>query len=255
MGWRYDSLFFLSLPEEKRKENYHKLTFSMWYYYTERFILSLSHDEVVGGKGTILDKMHGSEEEKLSQIRAYYAYMYMHPGKKLSFMGNELGERTEWNESREVEFELLKEKPHKGLYDFVCELQKLYKSNKTLYAREYERDNYEWLYCQDGGELLYVMKRKDKEKAYVCVLNFGRDPILGFKLALDKPEEAAPSDEAKPVKKKKAAKKDESWKCILCSEWECFGGSLAQKRDTISSKDRVMDISIPGFSACIYEVV
>ncbi len=256
MGWMYDSLYFLSLPVEKRKENYHKLTFSMWYYYTERFILSLSHDEVVGGKGTILEKMHGSEEEKLAQIRAYYAYMYMHPGKKLSFMGNELGERTEWNESREVEFELLKEKPHKGLYDFVCELQKLYKGNKVFYAREYERDNYEWLYCRDDGELLYVMKRMDKDKAYVCVLNFGREPILGYELALDKPEEETSSDDTKPVKKKKkAAKKEESWKCILCSEWECFGGSLMQKRDTISSKERVMTISIPGYSACIYEVV
>ena len=254
MGWMYDSLYFLSLPAEQRGANYHKLTFSMWYYYTERFILSLSHDEVVGGKGTILEKMHGSEEEKFAQIRTYYAYMYMHPGKKLSFMGNELGERTEWNETREVEFELLKEKRHKGLYDCVCDLQKLYRENEVLYAREYERDNYEWLYCQDGGELLYVMKRMDKNKAYVCAINFGREDIKEFPLALDKEEAEEKTSEEKTAKKKKSRKKDESWNCVLCTGWEKYGGSIPVKKEKISSKERVMKLSIPGYCAVIYEV-
>ena len=254
MGWMYDSLYFLSLPAEQRGANYHKLTFSMWYYYTERFILSLSHDEVVGGKGTILEKMHGSEEEKFAQIRTYYAYMYMHPGKKLSFMGNELGERTEWNETREVEFELLKEKRHKGLYDCVCDLQKLYRENEVLYAREYERDNYEWLYCQDGGELLYVMKRMDKNKAYVCAINFGREDIKEFPLALDKEEAEEKTSEEKTAKKKKSRKKDESWNCVLCTGWEKYGGSVPVKKEKISSKERVMKLSIPGYCAVIYEV-
>jgi len=253
MGWMYDSLYFLSLPAEQRKANYHKLTFSMWYYYTERFILSLSHDEVVGGKGTILEKMHGSEEEKFAQIRTYYAYMYMHPGKKLSFMGNELGERTEWNESREVEFELLKEKQHKGLYDWVCDLQRLYRNNEVLYAREYERDNYEWLYCDDSSELLYVMKRMDKKKAYVCVINFGRESILNFPLSLDKPEPEEETAEA-TARKKKKKKAEERWKTVLCSEWQQYGGSMALRKDTITSKERIMDINIPGYCAVIYEV-
>ena len=106
MGWMYDGLYYMSLSPQQRISEYHKLTFSMWYFYNERFILSLSHDEVVGGRGTILGKIPGSEEERFAQLRAYYTYMLMHPGKKLQFMGNEVGELTEWNEGREVEFEL-----------------------------------------------------------------------------------------------------------------------------------------------------
>ena len=253
MGWMYDSLYFLSLPTDQRKKEYHKLTFSMWYYYTERFILSLSHDEVVGGAGTILEKMPGSDEEKFAQARAYYAYMYMHPGKKLSFMGNELGERTEWNEQREVEFSLLEQPLHKGLYQCICELQKLYRTQEALYAREYDRDNYEWLYCKEGDVLLYVFRRMTKEKSFVCALNFGNEAIREFALPLD-PEEETEEKPGETKKKKKAKKAEESWKSILCTEWDCFGGSLAKKAGTIRSKERVMELNLLPYSAVIYEV-
>ncbi|MCR5250496.1 MAG: 1,4-alpha-glucan branching protein GlgB [Lachnospiraceae bacterium] len=259
MGWMYDSLYFLSLPVEQRRANYHKLTFSMWYFYDERFILSLSHDEVVGGRGTILEKMHGSEDSKIAQIRAYYAYMYMHPGKKLSFMGNEVGERTEWNETREVEFNLLAEPLHKGLFDLVCDLQKLYCSEEVLYAKEYERDNYEWLYCRDDGPLLYVMKRIGKGKSFVCALNFGAEALEAFELPLDKEEpEAAEAENAAEAKakpaKKKSAKKEESWTSVICTDWKCYGGALDADKKTIRSDKRKMSIDLQPYSAVIYEV-
>ncbi|MBR3525580.1 MAG: 1,4-alpha-glucan branching protein GlgB [Lachnospiraceae bacterium] len=255
MGWMYDGLYFLSLPPARRKQEYHKLTFSMWYYYNERFILSLSHDEVVGGAGTILEKIPGTDEEKFAQARAYYAYMYMHPGKKLSFMGNELGERTEWNEQREVEFSLLEQPLHRGLYDCICELQKLYCSEEVLYSREYERDNYEWLYCKEGAAPLYVFRRMTKEKSYVCALNFGDEEIKDFALALDPEEEAEEKAEEKAAaKKKKAKKKEESWKSILCTGWERFGGSQPESRETIRSRERVMELNLMPYSAVIYEV-
>ena len=123
-----------------------------------------------------------------------------------------------------------------------------------LYAREYERDNYEWLYCQDGGELLYVMKRMDKNKAYVCAINFGREDIKEFPLALDKEEAEEKTSEEKTAKKKKNRKKDESWNCVLCTGWEKYGGSIPVKKEKISSKERVMKLSIPGYCAVIYEV-
>ena len=260
MGWMYDSLYFMSLPPEQRYGAYHKLTFSMWYYYTERFILSLSHDEVVGGKGTIVSKMPGSEEDRFAQARAYYAYMYMHPGKKLSFMGNELGETEEWNETREVDFPLLEKPLNKGLYKLICDLQKMYLTEPVLYKCEYDRDNYEWLYCQEGDKLLYVMKRSLKGRSLVCVLNFGAEAIKGYELKLDKeePEEekseekkASVEETKKPVKK--AKKKEENWSCVLCSRWTRYGGELKEKRGTITSKDRVMELNVPAYCAMIYE--
>ncbi|MBR5420934.1 MAG: 1,4-alpha-glucan branching protein GlgB [Lachnospiraceae bacterium] len=253
MGWMYDSLHFLSLPAEQRLREYHKLTFSMWYFYNERFILSLSHDEVVGGAGTILEKMHGSEEEKIAQLRAFYTYMYMHPGKKLSFMGNELGEREEWNESRQVDFDLLELPVHKKLYDCVCALQSLYRENPCLYKKDYERDNYVWLYCKEGDKLLYVFKRMLKEKSLVCVLNFGPEDIEDFELALD-PEEAESEEKKEAAGKKKKKKKDESWKCIFNTGWERFGGSLKEKKESMSSKERIMKLSVPKYCGMIWEV-
>ncbi|MBR1471992.1 MAG: 1,4-alpha-glucan branching protein GlgB [Lachnospiraceae bacterium] len=256
MGWMYDSLYFLSRPVQQREAAYHKMTFSMWYFYTERFILSLSHDEVVGGAGTILEKMHGSDAEKFAQARTYYTYMYAHPGKKLSFMGNELGERVEWNESREVEFELLKQPLHKGLYDLLCDLQKLYVSEPVLYADEYARDNFEWLYCEQGPEILYVMKRKRKDRAYVCVMNFGANAIEGHALPLDRPEaeEQVEEKEQKKRAKKAPKKKEESWNLLLSTEWKKYGGSLPQKKTVLKSKKREMILNIPAFSAAVYEV-
>ncbi|MBR3515240.1 MAG: 1,4-alpha-glucan branching protein GlgB [Lachnospiraceae bacterium] len=256
MGWMYDSLYFLSQPVAQREPAYHKMTFSMWYFYTERFILSLSHDEVVGGRGTILEKMPGTDEEKFAQARAYYTYMYAHPGKKLSFMGNELGERTEWNESREVEFDLLKQPLHKGLYDLITDLQKLYVSEPVLYADEYGRDNFTWLYCEQGPKLLYVMKRMKKDKAYVYVMNFGDAPIEGYLLPLDKPEpeDAAEVGAESKTKKKPVKKKEESWNLVLSTDWKKYGGTRAEKSVVLRSKKREMELDVPAFSAAVYEV-
>lgn len=253
MGWMYDSLYFLSLTPEERRNNYHKLTFSMWYYYTERFILSLSHDEVVGGKGTLLEKMHGSDEDKFAQLRAYYVYMYMHPGKKLNFMGNEIAERQEWNETKEVEFELLKKKEHKGIYELVCKLQKLYNEKKALFANEYDRENYEWLYCDDKDEPVYVMKRMNGKESFVAVINFSDKDIKGFEIKLDKEEEKTEGAEDAEAPKKKAKKKEESWKLILDSNAEEYGGEGSKAASELKSSKRVMTIDIPAYSGLIYE--
>ncbi|MCR5119632.1 MAG: 1,4-alpha-glucan branching protein GlgB [Lachnospiraceae bacterium] len=255
MGWMYDSLYFLSLTPEERKKNYHKLTFSMWYYYTERFILSLSHDEVVGGRGTLLEKMHGSDADKFAQLRAYYIYMYMHPGKKLNFMGNELAERQEWNETKELEFSLLDKAEHKGIYELVCELQKLYNKNEALFANEYDRENYEWLYCDDKAEPVYVMKRIGKKKSFVAVINFSDKDIRDFELKLDKEEEEKKDGEdAEKKTQKKSVKKEESWKLILCSEDKAFGGSGMAEDTGLKSSKRIMNMDIPAYSGSIYEV-
>ncbi len=237
MGWMYDSLKFLSLPVDQRKDEYHKMTFSMWYYHTEKFILSLSHDEVVGGAGTLLHKIHGNEEERFAQLRAYFAYMFAHPGKKLSFMGNELAEEEEWNESREVEFDLMKKPANAGVFALIADLQKMYMENEELYATEYEKENFLWLYCEQDEKLLYVMKRIGKKKSFVTVLNFRDRDLEDYELELD-PE----------------VKKEETWKLVLHSGWKKYGGELAARKSSIRSAERVMKISIPAYSAMVYEV-
>ena len=108
MGWMNDTLDYFRTAPEYRSRDYHKLTFSMMYYYNDVFLLPLSHDEVVHGKATIAQKMHGEYEEKFPQARAFYMYMYAHPGKKLNFMGNEIGQLREWDEKREQDWDILK---------------------------------------------------------------------------------------------------------------------------------------------------
>ena len=114
MGWMNDTLDYFRTAPEYRSRDYHKLTFSMMYYYNDVFLLPLSHDEVVHGKATIAQKMHGEYEEKFPQARAFYMYMYAHPGKKLNFMGNEIGQLREWDEKREQDWMLLDYPLHAG---------------------------------------------------------------------------------------------------------------------------------------------
>ena len=265
MGWMYDSLYYMSLSPGQRISEYHKLTFSMWYFYNERFILSLSHDEVVGGRGTILGKIPGSEEERFAQLRAYYTYMLMHPGKKLQFMGNEVGELTEWNEGREVEFELLERPLNKGLYDLICELNSLYAGNKAFYSGEYEPGQFEWLHCEQDGRALYVMKRNDASGSFAAVLNFGDAASEGFEIrAVKAPEE---DDEKSPEgnteekkaesgksRKKQNRIKEENWKLILDTGWKKFGGNIDKKNETHKTKAGILSINIGAFEAKIYKI-
>ena len=260
MGWMYDSLYFMGLDPEARAREYHKMTFSMWYFYNERFILSLSHDEVVGGRGTILNKIPGTEEEKFAQLRAYYVYMMMHPGKKLQFMGNEVGEETEWNESREVEFDLLKNARNKGLYALLCELNKLYTENPAFYEDEYEPGQFEWLHCEQDGRVLFVMKRNDKKGGYAAVLNFSDKAVEDFeftavKLSEEKDEEKSDAPDEKTKKAKKAPKiKDEKWELVADTNWKAYGGTKAKKVQKLNSKEGIIKTDIDAFEARIYKV-
>ncbi len=260
MGWMYDSLYFMGLDPEARAREYHKMTFSMWYFYNERFILSLSHDEVVGGRGTILNKIPGTEEEKFAQLRAYYVYMMMHPGKKLQFMGNEVGEETEWNECREVEFDLLKNARNKGLYALLCELNKLYTENPAFYENEYEPGQFEWLHCEQDGRVLFVMKRNDKNGGFAAVLNFSDKAVEDFeftavKLPEEKDEEKNEVSDEKAKKAKKAPKiKDEQWELVADTNWKAYGGTKAKKAQKLNSKEGIIKTNIDAYEARIYKV-
>lgn len=130
-----DTVDYFRTGPEYRTENYHKLTFSMMYYYDARFLLPLSHDEVVHGKATIMQKMNGDYDNKFPQARALYMYMYAHPGKKLNFMGNEIGQLREWDEKREQDWMLLDYPIHEGFARFMKDLNHLYLEHLALWEK------------------------------------------------------------------------------------------------------------------------
>ena len=174
MGWMNDFLNYMKLDPLYRKYHHNDLTFSMVYAYSEKFMLVLSHDEVVHGKASMLSKMPGEEADKFANLRAGYGYMMTHPGKKLLFMGQDIAEYDEWNEERGVEWELLKYDYHEQIRRFVKRLNELYRKNPALYAEDDSWDGFEWIDCIDANEctLSYLRKSDKEEETLLVCLNF-----------------------------------------------------------------------------------
>ena len=171
MGWMNDTLEFFSTSVMYRSRDYHKLTFSMKYFENEQFILPLSHDEVVHGKGSILRKMKGNDEERFSQARALYLYMYAHSGKKLNFMGNELGQPSEWNEKNQLDWELLENPENASFNRFIKAVNHMYLSCEPLHL-DYEKGNFKWLDCDSEEDCIYAFLRKGNGENIVAMFNF-----------------------------------------------------------------------------------
>ena len=160
MGWMNDFLEYMKLDPYFRKNNHYKMTFSTSYAYSEKYILVLSHDEVVHLKCSMWSKMPGIYEDKFHNLRAGYTYMCGHPGKKLLFMGQEFGQKREWSEEREIDWFLLAEPLHKQLQDYVRDLWKLYRKYPALYATDYDGRGFEWINADDCDRSIYSFMRK-----------------------------------------------------------------------------------------------
>ena len=154
-----------------RSRDYHKLTFSMLYFYNERYILPLSHDEVVHGKATIVQKMNGQYDEKWPQERALAMYMIAHPGKKLNFMGNEFGQLREWDEKRQQDWDMLKYPLHDSFHQFVKKLNQIYLKYTALHY-DYDPTNFCWEDCNSIDRCVYAIRRKSADGDILAVLNF-----------------------------------------------------------------------------------
>lgn len=172
MGFMNDTLNYFRTAPEYRSANYHKLTFSMMYYYNERYLLPFSHDENVHGKATILQKMNGEYEEKFPQGRALYLYMYIHPGKQLNFMGGEIGQLREWDEHREQDWDLRKYPKHDSFYHFMAALNKLYLSHPAFWEHDYENEGFRWLDCNNTENCIYAIERRGGGETLAAVFNF-----------------------------------------------------------------------------------
>jgi len=174
MGWMNDTLRYMAKDPVYRKYEHGGLTFSMIYAFTENFILPLSHDEVVHGKRSLLDKMPGDLWRKFANLRLLYGYMYGHPGKKLLFMGSELAQWREWNHDESIDWHLLQWKDHQGILQLVSDLNALHKSEPALHQIDFDWQGYEWLELHDweNSVIAFLRRGKDPEEGVVVVCNF-----------------------------------------------------------------------------------
>ncbi|MGN0480446.1 MAG: 1,4-alpha-glucan branching protein GlgB, partial [Lachnospiraceae bacterium] len=170
MGWMNDFINFMKWDPIYRKSHYGELTFSMLYNYSEKFILVLSHDEVVHGKGSMIAKMPGDTHElKFANLRVAYGYMFTHPGKKLLFMGQDFAQFDEWNENEEIQWNLLQYDEHRHMKEYVAALNRLYTSEKALYELDYDTEGFEWINCSSADETILVFLRKSKDGSVLLV--------------------------------------------------------------------------------------
>lgn len=172
MGWMNDTLEYFRTEPEDRKNNYHKLTFSMMYYYNENYMLPLSHDEVVHGKATIIQKMSGDYDDKFPQARAFYMYMYAHPGKKLNFMGNEIAQFREWDEKREQDWDILSYPLHNSFHNYMKQLNKIYLESSALSSNDFDEKGFKWIDCHQEERCIYCIERCSDKERLVSIFNF-----------------------------------------------------------------------------------
>lgn len=210
MGWMHDTLDFFSMPFDKRTEARGKIPFSMVYFRNEKYLLALSHDENVHGKGTIIGKIFGNDSEKLAQGRLLYLYMMTHPGAKLNFMGAELAQKNEWNEKKDLNWSLLDNPENKAFWDFIRDLNALYLASPALWQMDYAEDGFSWIDTSGSNPLVYGYKRTNGKDTYSVFLNFGKDPA---KIQPENPD----------------------FQVVLSSGWKKYGGSEEETAGTGTS--------------------
>jgi 1,4-alpha-glucan branching enzyme len=186
MGWMHDNLSYFARDPIHRRYHHNELTFGLVYAWTENFMLPLSHDEVVHGKRSLLDKMPGDRWQKFANLRALYGYMWAHPGKQLLFMGGEFGQWREWSEERSLDWHLLSESDHEGLQRLVGELNARYREHPALWQRDADPGGFQWIDASNADEnvLSFVRWDEDASQPVICLCNFASVPRHGFRVGL-----------------------------------------------------------------------
>jgi 1,4-alpha-glucan branching enzyme len=217
MGWMHDMLDYFGNDPIYRKFHHNAITFSLLYAFTENFVLPISHDEVVHGKGSLLNRMPGDEWRQYANVRAFLAYMWAHPGKKLLFMGQEIGQREEWNHDRGIRWDLLEFEPHRKLQSLVRELNRLYRASPALYEVDFHYSGFEWVDFHDGQNSIIAFLRRGRDpKDFILICcNFTPVPRTGYEFGV--PEEGFYQE-------------------ILNTDSELFGGSNMGNGGCVSSR-------------------
>ena len=185
MGWMNDSLRYIEKDPVHREYHHNELTFSMVYAYSENYVLPISHDEVVHGKGSLVGKMPGDDWQRRANVRAFLAYMWAHPGKKLLFMGSELAQPNEWSEQAGIDWDLLSDPAHAGIQRLVADLNGRYRTTGALYERDTDPAGFAWIDANDSaGNVLSFLRYADDGSALACVVNFANRAHHHYRLGL-----------------------------------------------------------------------
>ncbi|MGD9849917.1 MAG: 1,4-alpha-glucan branching protein GlgB [Nitrospirales bacterium] len=186
MGWMHDTLDYFQQDPVYRKYHQNKVTFGLMYAFTENFILVLSHDEVVHGKKSLLDKMPGDNWQRFANLRALYGHMWGHPGKKMLFMGGEIGQWWEWNHDDSLQWHLLDFGPHRGLQQYIADLNRMYQSERALHEVDFDWQGFQWidLHDSDNSTLTYIRFAQDRNDLIVCAGNFTPVPRERYRMGV-----------------------------------------------------------------------
>jgi 1,4-alpha-glucan branching enzyme len=223
MGWMHDTLVYMSKDPIYRRYHQNELTFRMIYAFTENFALPLSHDEVVYGKASLLSKMPGDNWQKFANLRLLFGYMYAQPGKKILFMGGEFGQWREWSHESSLDWHLLQYPPHSGLQQWVADLNKLYRSQPSLYRLDFEPAGFEWIDCSDVEKSIVSLIRKGRssDDLIVVVCNFTPQTYFNYDIGV-------------PLAG--------TWQEVLNSNAAKYGGSGHGNPHAIESKNKAMHV-------------
>lgn len=232
LGWMNDTFDYFRTPPEERKDHHSKITFSMHYFFNELYLLPVSHDENVHGKATVIQKMWGDYEVKFPQARAFYMYMYTHPGKKLGFMGGEFAQFREWDESREQDWFMLRYPLHDSFLRYMTDLNRLYLTRPSLYDGEYDPRCFKWITPDDSERSVFVYKRTACGETTVCLLNLS-----------DKEREVSFSDSENVLIE------------LLSSDSSIYSGSSPTLEDVRIKADEngVFKVILPPFSGRLFD--
>lgn len=187
MGWMNDSLEYMKKDPIYRRHHHNEMTFSLVYAFSENYILPLSHDEVVHGKGSLINKMPGDDWQKFANLRAFYGFMWAHPGKKLLFMGGEFAQYDEWDHDKSLDWHLLNEAKHQGIFNLIKALNTTYKATPSLYEKDNSGEGFRWI---DGGNadqsVFSFIRKSSSEPNVIAICNFTPEVHENFKLGVPK---------------------------------------------------------------------
>ena len=241
MGWMHDTLSYFSKDPVHRKFHHNQLTFSIWYAFYENFVLPLSHDEVVHGKGSLMGKMPGDYWQKRANLRLLFGYMFTHPGKKLLFMGSEIGQWNEWSHDHSLDWNLLQYPDHQGIQRWVRDLNSFYRATPSLYEREFENDGFQWVDCNDWEQSIisYIRRGNTMGDVTLVVCNMTPVPREGYVVGVPRSGQ---------------------WMEVLNSDAEIYGGGNVGNGGTVQATkeamhgfDHSLTITLPPLAIVVFQ--
>jgi 1,4-alpha-glucan branching enzyme len=241
MGWMHDILEYIAKDPVYRKHHHNQLTFSIWYAFSENFILPLSHDEVVYGKGSLLGKMPGDEWQKFANLRLLLGFMFTHPGKKLLFMGGEYGQTREWTHEESLDWHLLEHPLHQGVQKWVKDLNLIYRREPALFELDFERDGFEWIDFSDWAKSIisYIRRGRSSGDLILVVCNFTPEVREAYRIGVPK---------------------SGFWREILNSDAKEYGGSgqgnlggIESRPTILHHRDYSLSLTLPPLSVLVFK--